>query len=301
MQIWAVGGGKGGTGKSLVGNGLGIRLAERGCSVILVDADYGGPNQHTYCGLRKPAHSLAHFFDRRLPLEAIAIDTHIEGLRLIPGNVNSANTDGFNTAQKQKLFRHIKQLRADHVILDLGAGTQYEVLDSFLLADVQVGVVAPDAMSIENFYLFLKNVHYRLLCNVLASTGLKERAKSVWRDRDELGISTSRDWVAHLRSLSPEFSVALDREHARLQPQIVLNQVREYRQVELGLAVESAVNKLFLIDATYAGHLRYDKDLWQQFGREVPAIHPGTAHTLTQDLERVTSAILEATRNREAP
>lgn len=301
MQIWAVGGGKGGTGKSLVSNGLGIRLAERGCKVILVDADYGGPNQHTYCGIRKPANSLANFFDRRLPLEAIAIDTHIEGLRLIPGNFNSANTDSFNTAQKQKLFRHIKQLRADHVILDLGAGTQYDVLDSFLLADVQVGVVAPDAMSIENFYLFLKNVHYRLLCNVLSSTGLKERAKSVWRDREEHGISTSRDWIAHLRTLSPEFSEALKREHARLQPQIILNQVREYRQVEMGLAVESAVNKLFRIDATYAGHIRYDKDLWQQFGREMPAISQGTAFTLHQDLERVTGAILEAKRNQEAP
>ncbi|MBK9797815.1 MAG: AAA family ATPase [Holophagaceae bacterium] len=300
MQIWAVGGGKGGTGKSLVSNGLGIRLAERGCQVILVDADYGGPNQHTYCGLRKPASTLAHFFDRRMPLEEIAMETHIEGLRLIPGNVNSANTDNFNTAQKQKLFRHIKQLRADHVILDLGAGTQYDVLDTFLLADVQVGVVAPDAMSIENFYLFLKNVQYRLLCNVLSWTGLKERAKSVWRDRAEHGISTSRDWIVHLRTLSPEFSEVLNREHARLQPHIVLNQVREYRQVEMGLAVESAVTKLFRIEATYAGHIRYDTDLWQQFGRELPAISHGTASTLHQDLERVTEAILDAKRRQEA-
>lgn len=301
MQIWAVGGGKGGTGKSLVSNGLGIRLAGQGCQVILVDADYGGPNQHTYCGIRKPAYSLAHFFDRRMPLAEIAIETHIEGMRLIPGNVNSANTDNFNHAQKQKLFRHIKQLRADHVILDLGAGTQYDVLDTFLLADVQVGVVAPDAMSIENFYLFLKNVHYRLLCNVLSSTGLKERAKSVWRDRAEHGISTSREWIAHLRTLSPEFSDALDRERAKLQPHIVLNQVREYRQVEMGLAVESAVTKLFRIDASYAGHIRYDKDLWQQFGREMPAISRGTASTLHQDLERVTEAILDTLGRQKVP
>lgn len=301
MQIWAVGGGKGGTGKSLVSNGLGIRLAEQGCKVILVDADYGGPNQHTYCGIRKPANSLAHFFDRRMPLEEIAIETHIEGLRLIPGNFNSANTDNFNVAQKQKLFRHIKQLRADHVVLDLGAGTQYDVLDTFLLADVQVGVVAPDAMSIENFYLFLKNVQYRLLCNVLSWTGLKERAKTVWRDRAEHGISTSREWIAHLRSLSPEFSEALNRAHAKLQPHIILNQVREYRQVEMGLAVESAVTKLFRIDATYAGHIRYDKDLWQQFGRELPAINRDTASTLHQDLERVTGAILDTIRRQEVP
>jgi len=69
----------------------------------------------------------------------------------------------------------------------------------------------------------------------------------------------------------------------------------------MGLAVESAVTRLFRIEATYSGHLRYDPDLWQQFGRELPAISQGTASTLHPDLERVTEAILDAVRRQEVP
>jgi flagellar biosynthesis protein FlhG len=294
MHIWAVGGGKGGTGKSLVSNGLGMRLAERGQKVILVDADYGGPNQHTYCGIRKPLTSLVQFFEERMPLEEIAQRTKIEGLRLIPGNINSHNTDNLTTTQKQKLFRHLKQLKADHVILDLGAGTGYDTLDTFLQADVQVGVIAPDTLAIENFYLFLKNLKYRQLGNTLSLLSLRDRAKDIWKNRAEHGITSTKDFVAHLRILSPEFSELFNREQQKLKMHVVLNLVREHRQAETGFAVKSAVVKFFHITATYAGHVRYDKDLWQQFGQDTPALQRGSAFTLRQDLERVTEAILKA-------
>lgn len=300
MHIWAVGGGKGGTGKSLVSNGLGMRLAERGQSVILVDTDYGGPNQHTYCGIRKPETSLVQFFEEKRPLNEIAQRTAIEGLRLIPGNINSQNTDNLTTTQKQKLFRHLKNLKADHIILDLGAGTGYDTLDTFLQADVQVGVIAPDALAIENFYLFLKNLKYRQLGNTLSMLGMREHAKEIWKNRSGYGITTTKEFVAYLRSISTEFSERFNLEQGRLQMHVVLNQVREHKQAEVGLAVKSAVGKFFHISATYAGHVRYDKDLWLQFGQEMPALHRGASFSLKQDLERVTDCILQNRTQGEA-
>jgi flagellar biosynthesis protein FlhG len=294
MHIWAVGGGKGGTGKSLVSNGLGTRLAERGQRVVLVDTDYGGPNQHTYCGIRKPETSLAQFFEDKIPLEEIAQSTAIEGLRLIPGNINSHNTDNLTTTQKQKLFRHLKNLNADHVILDLGAGTGYDTLDTFLQADVQVGVIAPDTLAIENFYLFLKNLKYRQLGNTLSMLSLRDCAKDIWKNRSVYGIATTKEFVAHLRSISPEFSERFNEEQKKLQMHVVLNQVREHKQAEVGFAVKSAVGKFFHITADYAGHVRYDKDLWQLFGQDKPALHRSGSFTLRQDLERITEGILKA-------
>lgn len=294
MHIWAVGGGKGGTGKSLVANGIGTRLAERGFKVILVDADFGGPNQHSYCGIRKPAASLLQFFEDRTPLETILQKTKIEGLHLIPGNINSQNTDGLTVAQKQKLFRHIKNLQADHVILDLGAGTQYDTLDTFLLADIHVAVISPEALATENFYLFLKNLKYRQLNSVLSALGLRDRTRDIWKNRAEYGISTTKQLVVHLRDISPEFSELFDQEQQKLKANVVLNQVREYRQTEVGQAVTSAVNKFFHIPATYAGHIRYDKDLWQGFGQDSPVISHGASFSLRQDLEKITENILKA-------
>lgn len=299
MHIWAVGGGKGGTGKSLVSNGLGMRLAERGETVVLVDTDYGGPNQHTYCGIRKPETSLAQFFDEKKPLEEIAQPTVVQGLRLIPGNINSQNTDNLTTTQKQKLFRHLKNLQADHVILDLGAGTGYDTLDTFLQADVQVGVIAPDALAIENFYLFLKNLKYRQLGNTLSMLGMRDHAKEIWKNRAGYSITTTKEFVAYLRTLSPEFSERFNQEQKKLQMHVVLNQVREHKQADVGLAVKSAVGKFFHISATYAGHVRYDKDLWLQFGQEIPALHRGGSFSLKQDLERITDGILQARAGKE--
>jgi flagellar biosynthesis protein FlhG len=299
MQIWAVAGGKGGTGKSLIANGLALGLAERGLQVVLVDADYGGPNQHSYCGIRKPSTSLAQFFEERRPLEELAVDTGVPGLRLVPGNLNTANTDGITWNQKQKLFRHLRLLRADHVVLDLGAGSQYDTLDTFLLADVKVGVVLPDTLAIENFYLFLKNLKFRQLGNVLSQTGLKERAKEIWKERQDHGIQDARGFVQHLRSLSAELAQSLDLEQERMFLQVILNQVREFSQVELGLAVKSSVQKYLQIDAAFAGYLRYDKDLWQQFSQEQPALRSSGSFTLRYAMEGVLSSILDHPRGGE--
>jgi flagellar biosynthesis protein FlhG len=292
MQIWAVGGGKGGTGKSLIANGLAAGLAERGLRVILVDADYGGPNQHTYCGIRNPPTTLAQFFEERRSLEELAVETAVPGFRLIPGNVNSPNTDGITWAQKQKLFRHLRLLQADHVLLDLGAGSQYDTLDTFLLADLKIGVILPDALAIENFYLFLKNLKYRQLGNLLSETGLKERARAIWQQRQDYGILDTRGFVAHLRTLSQGFAERLAQEQERMFLHVVLNQVREYSQVELGLAVKSSIQKYFQIHGALAGHLRFDKELWQRFGQDQPAAK-GAPFALRADLEGVLDGVLK--------
>ena len=42
QKVIAVGGGKGGIGKSLISANLGVHLASRGAKVVLVDADLGG-------------------------------------------------------------------------------------------------------------------------------------------------------------------------------------------------------------------------------------------------------------------
>ena len=50
--------------------------------------------------------------------------------------------------------------------------------------------------------------------------------------------------------------------------QVILNQVREYSQVALGLAVKSSMWKYFQVEGAFAGYLNYDKNRWHQFGQE---------------------------------
>jgi flagellar biosynthesis protein FlhG len=53
-RIIAIGGGKGGVGKSLIAANLAIYLSQLGKRVVLIDADLGGANLHTFVGVDRP-------------------------------------------------------------------------------------------------------------------------------------------------------------------------------------------------------------------------------------------------------
>ena len=85
-QIWSVGGGKGGIGKSLLAASIGWQLARMGKRVVLVDADLGGANLHTCLGLSTSGRTLADFIQRRVAtIQDVLVEVGRLGLSLISG------------------------------------------------------------------------------------------------------------------------------------------------------------------------------------------------------------------------
>src|SRR5687768_3047212 len=161
-KVIAVGGGKGGIGKSLVSANLGIALAGRGASVVMLDADLGGANLHTCLGVAQPTVSLSDFIDNRVGrLEDTIVSGGVERLGLIAGAHDTLDAANPKHAQKARLLRHLRALDVDYVILDLGAGTTFNVLDFFLAADLGLVVLLPEPTSIENAYRFIKAAFFR--------------------------------------------------------------------------------------------------------------------------------------------
>ncbi|MEI6092599.1 MAG: P-loop NTPase, partial [bacterium] len=75
-KVWAVGGGKGGVGKSLIAANLGIMLARESEKVVLVDLDLGGANLHTCLGVDLPKYTLSDFIQRHVDsLEQLIVPT----------------------------------------------------------------------------------------------------------------------------------------------------------------------------------------------------------------------------------
>jgi flagellar biosynthesis protein FlhG len=163
-KFWAVGGGKGGVGKTVVTLLLGASLARLGRKVILVDADLGGSNLHTFVGIRYPEHTLVDFINKRVDsLEQVVMDTPIENLRLICGADDILGIANPKYTQKTRLFSHLKRLEADIVLLDLGAGSSFTTIDFFLYAPNKIVVMTPQVTSIQNAYGFIKASLYRKL------------------------------------------------------------------------------------------------------------------------------------------
>ena len=156
--VISVASGKGGVGKSVVVSNLAILLARQGKRVILTDLDTGGANLHVLFGLLRPPACLTDFLTHRVKtLEEVA--QPIPGcrdLRLIPGTGDTLITANLQHAKKKRLIRHLNQLDADLVLVDVGAGTHYHALDFFLSGDHHVAVATPDPTSVLDLYRFIK-------------------------------------------------------------------------------------------------------------------------------------------------
>jgi flagellar biosynthesis protein FlhG len=82
-KIWAIGGGKGGTGKTFISSAMGTCLAGKGKKVVLIDIDIGGANLHSFLGITRPKKSLTDFFEAGASLNKLAVKTGIENMSLI--------------------------------------------------------------------------------------------------------------------------------------------------------------------------------------------------------------------------
>jgi flagellar biosynthesis protein FlhG len=274
-RVISIGGGKGGIGKTLVAANLAIELARRGQRVVLIDADLGGANLHTCLGIDLPRRSLSDFIERRVErIEDIVTPTGIPNLGLVSGAMDHLDAANPKHAQKMRLMRHIQAIDADHVILDLGAGTHLNVLDFFLVSDHGILVLVPEPTAVENVYRFVKAAFWRRVRNVVTVCGFEELLRSV------MGEGTFRspvEIIAALAARNPEAGHILSRQLELFRPRLVVNQARTSQDAEVGHAVVAAWRKFFGLEMDYLGHIQYDEDMWRTVRARRPLVLQGGA------------------------
>ncbi len=299
-QIWAIGGGKGGVGKTLITANYAITLAKAGASVVLVDLDLGGANLHTCLGVEVGEKTLTDLFSPDIKnLNDLCIPTNIPNLSLISGAQDSLNVANLPHAQKQKLLNKLKQLPADYIILDLGAGTSYNTLDFFLAADVGILVVLPEPTSIENAYRFIKSAFYRKLKNIEYLYDARSFVDATMNRKNELGIRTPADLLRSLEEQFPEVGSKVRSAINRFDIKLVVNQGRTATDTEIGYGVRNVCKKYFGFNLDYLGCLEYDSAVWQSVRRKrplaiefpssplVPAIQRMVGHIVAEQAEKL--------------
>ena len=164
QKIWAIGGGKGGVGKSLVTANLSICLALMGHKVAAIDLDLGGANLHTCLGVPIPEKTLSDYLSKKVKsLNELLTPTAINNLFLISGAQDDLGIANLKHMHKAKLLSQLSELDVDYVLLDLGAGTTFNTIDFFISADQGIITTLPEPTSIENSYRFIKAVYLRKL------------------------------------------------------------------------------------------------------------------------------------------
>lgn len=284
-EIWAIGGGKGGTGKTFIISSVGTYLAKKEHKIVLIDADIGGANLHSFLGIDKPKKSISSFFEKGISLNKLQEKTGMTNMSVITGDVNSLSSDRIRYSQKLKLLRQIKNLNSQYVLIDLGAGSHYNTIDIFLIADKMIAVLDPELVSVENLYHFIKNVLFRKLRMTLRDYGFREFIEHVWARRERYKIKTLWDLISWLKESFSFIGEIIDRELSDFKVYLIVNKVRNREDIYMGSFIKSAFIKYLGINTQYTGYIQYDDSVWKSVRDKRPFMQHFASSNCAQEIE----------------
>ncbi|MFP4431478.1 MAG: P-loop NTPase [Spirochaetota bacterium] len=294
MRFLPVASGKGGVGKSLLAANLAIALSRMGRKTILVDLDMGGSNLHMILGLRNLRGGLGTFLsDKGTDFESIVVSTDYSGLRFVPGDAEIPGMANLQVTQKRSLIKHLRNLEADDVVLDLGAGTHLNTLDFFLVSNRGIIVTTPTPTATVNAYLFMKNLIFRL---ITTSTKAKSRARG-YLDELKHNSTTLRSiyipqLVAKIGEIDSEAHRAVTEALERLRPRIVLNMLEDPKDAEKALRLKRSCQQYLGLDLEHLGIIYRDELQDTALGAGLPIVVYKPDSLLSQAVFRIGDKIL---------
>ncbi len=273
-KIWAIGGGKGGVGKSTISALIAFWLARMGKKTILMDMDFGGANLHTILGIKHPSKTLNDYISKRYDsLEQICLETEINNLSLVCGASEILSLANLHVAQKGKILQNIPRLDAEYIILDLGAGTSFNVLDFFLVAHEKIVVLNSQPIAIQNAYGFIRNAVYRKLSRICAqNVQIKALVKSAMDTNNELKVRTVKE-LFQIISNSDNNNGVFDELNTALtdfRPAVMTNMARDSKDKNAGRIIQLVAEKYLMVHPIDLGNIVYDQQIFMMISDMVP-------------------------------
>lgn len=291
--IWAVGGGKGGIGKTILTSNIAVYLSWLNKRVIVVDMDLGGSNLHTSLGVDTPQKSLSDLIVGKTDdIRELLQPTPIRNLQIISGANDPMGITHLRHIQKERLLRKIQELDADFILLDLGAGTSSNTLDFFLAADKKIILTTPEPTSIENAYRFIKFAFYRMLRASTASPSARRIVEQAMDGRHVSGIRSPREMLAEVKRLSPTDGADLQSRMEAFRIAIIVNQVRVKSEADIGKSMQLVCERYFGMTVDYMGSLPYDSYVWQSIRKRVPFLIDAPNSAVVTHLEAILRNLL---------
>lgn len=277
-RFLAVGGGKGGVGKSFVASNLGILLSRLGKKVLIVDADLGAANLHTFIGASGARYSLSGYLKGEVPgIEEVISKTAIPDLDIISGAKDTLDAADLGIGRITRLHCGLRAAEYDYILLDTGPGTSSNLLDIFLMGDEGVLITTPEPTSIENTYRFLKCLILRKLKRALDSqedSRMRELLINAFNEKGSGKGRTIRETFEHIKILNHREAKELSAAKDNINISVIINQVRRPEDKEVGQFMKRACYDYFGININYLGHIGYSECVFDSImGRRPLTVH----------------------------
>jgi flagellar biosynthesis protein FlhG len=268
--LLAIGGGKGGVGKSVIAANLAVALAKLGARVTAVDADLGSANLHTLFGIDQPGLSLQALLDGRVTsLQEVVIPSGQPRVDLVPGSIAIPGAANLQHARKQKLLRHLRGLDAEIVVVDCGAGIHFNVLDFFNAADACLVIANAQLVSLQNAYGFVKAAIYRKLRQRASD---EHKAELMERASDGSETETVPQLLGRLARADASLAAELAAELETVNIALLGNQLSDLRELGAIQALSRMGRDFLGVKCEVLGGLRRLDRIHHSVTRRVPFV-----------------------------
>ena len=281
-KIIAVGGGKGGVGKSLFAVNLAVLLCQRGFDTVIADLDLGGANLHLYLGDRKMSKTINQYLNNKVADLQDTITENRHGPRLIGGDSSELGAANIGFARKLKLMRAFRKLKADFVVVDLGGDISFNILDFFLAADYQLVMCAPEPAAYLDAYRFIKVALYRKLTRLFGAESkflpmkdvkLEQLIEQAISPNAKLRVKRIEQLVELVSKEQPQSLGILNEAIADFRPMLLLNKVAEGKDIsQIVDTVCNVSKKMLSLNVDYLGQIPVSTELERSALELIPVV-----------------------------
>jgi flagellar biosynthesis protein FlhG len=210
-------------------------------------------------GVRYPHITLEHFLLKKVErLEDTIIPTQVEGIGLICGADDILGAANPTYSQKLRLLNQIEALPAQYVLLDLGAGTAFNLLDFFNYSPGKIVLFTSQTTSLQNAYGFIKSALYRKISREFAKD--EEIMRLLYQDGEDevIGVGTVKELLEHLEERSPRLHDRLLKMLKDYQIYLVANMVKSNSDLAALQIINSVCTDFLTISPEIMGHVTFD-------------------------------------------
>jgi flagellar biosynthesis protein FlhG len=291
-HVIAVGGGRGGVGKSLIAGSLAIYFAQLGKSVVLADGDITGGNLHAHFGLGAAKREPSLERTALTAIEDALVSTMVPGLSLLAAAHDSIDPVTMQrTGRKGRWLGRLRALPADYVVIDVGPGHGAFQLDVLAAADMAIVVAVPEPPAIEATYRFMRASFLRRLRRSVH----RDKLRSALIERALRESSTLPAPIELVRSLSKMdrlLAEAAWAEARRLPHYLVVNQTRVRSDLEVGNWMSALCARHYGVPLEELGHVEQDDTVWLSVRRNRPLLVDSPASKAARNVERIARRVL---------
>ena len=257
--VVAVGGGKGGVGKTLFASALARRLAERGKNVAAIDADFARPSIVASPNGKEAGISMADFLTGFNHKSNSETEEHtnvnvISGQDLYP----DAAINGWRV---DKFLKQVSKIKEQYIVLDLGPGTSPFTLDCFLYSNIGILVTSPDPLAERDCFHFAQSCLMQGLRNRSNKDPEVKKLLRFLEKRNENDRVPLKQFLEKFNDGVHLVSSILEEVKAGLKTGIVVNMTNDIGDNVDGATLRTVFQDFLGLEVELWGQISFDREL----------------------------------------